>query len=196
MYDSIRSFPQTQQPPIVAPRFKRIKRGSAARSERPSGATRGREGTTSVLLGRRQLRGPRHSALLGEALRVPFSSGGGAVGRAEVHNRRQPDRQSKRARRLRDSRWQRTKEAMTQQEGVVPSGRAGSGRAPCRGFFRLLFDVRSFKSNRKFPFNRSKVVVVVSFPDTLEDANQLGPVVSGTWRTAPQPTGRRGGEGQ
>ena len=64
---------------------------------------------------------------------------------------------------------------MTQQEGEGSPGASGLGKSTVQRVFRLLFDVRSFKSNRKFPFNRSKVVVVVSFPDTLEDAINSDP---------------------
>ena len=63
--------------------------------------------------------------------------------------------------------------------------------------FRLLFDVRSFKSNRKFPFNRSKVVVVVSFPDTLEDAINSDPTKNlriGQLRSRPAVEVARGSE--
>ena len=46
----------------------------------------------------------------------------------------------------------------------------GPSKGGVHRVFRLLLDVRSFKASRKFPFNRSKVVVVVSFPAEMEDA--------------------------
>lgn len=84
---------------------------------------------------------------------------------------------------------------MTQQEGSA-SG-SGLGRSTIQRVFRLLFDVRSFKSNRKFPFNRSKVVVVVSFPDTLEDAINSDPTKNlriGQLRSRPAVEVARGSE--
>ena len=84
---------------------------------------------------------------------------------------------------------------MTQQEESAGGG--GLGKSTVQRVFRLLFDVRSFKSNRKFPFNRSKVVVVVSFPDSLEDAINADPTKNlriGQLRSRPAVEVARGSE--
>ncbi|QDZ19073.1 hypothetical protein A3770_02p15910 [Chloropicon primus] len=84
---------------------------------------------------------------------------------------------------------------MTQQEEAAAG--SGLGRSTVQRVFRLLFDVRSFKSNRKFPFNRSKVVVVVSFPDTLEEAINTDPTKNlriGQLRSRPAVEVARGSE--